>query len=153
MMVRYVAGFGIYREKGLVLLVRKTKPDWQAGLLNAVGGKVDGDELFAVAMRREYREETGIDVPDWDLFAEEYGPGYFVRFFRTFLSKREYESVGHGQHNDVNEELGWYDTDICHYSPRAVVGNLQWLLPLTKDPRKIFVTASTRDAIRERPTW
>jgi 8-oxo-dGTP pyrophosphatase MutT (NUDIX family) len=40
-MIRYVVGFALDEEEGTVLLVRKAKPEWQAGLLNGVGGKME----------------------------------------------------------------------------------------------------------------
>lgn len=43
-----------------VLLIRKAKPDWQAGLLNGIGGKVEFGEGILQATRREFYEETGL---------------------------------------------------------------------------------------------
>jgi 8-oxo-dGTP pyrophosphatase MutT (NUDIX family) len=42
------------------LLVKKSKPDWQAGLLNAPGGKINDGESALAACVREFKEETGI---------------------------------------------------------------------------------------------
>jgi 8-oxo-dGTP diphosphatase len=48
-----------------VVLILKNRPDWQAGRLNGVGGGIeketDGWDA-ANAMRREFREETGLDI-------------------------------------------------------------------------------------------
>ena len=43
-----------------VLLIRKARPDWQAGKLNGIGGKVEGAETITEATVREFREETGL---------------------------------------------------------------------------------------------
>lgn len=78
----YVVGFMREALSDRVMMVRKAKPIWQAGLLNGVGGKVDhkvtikpsGPEELGYsqdterletpleAMVREFFEETGIDT-------------------------------------------------------------------------------------------
>ena len=42
-----------------VLLVRKDKPEWQKGLLNLPGGKIEEGETDIEAAERELKEETG----------------------------------------------------------------------------------------------
>lgn len=75
----YVIGFA-FDEKPLpdtyVLLIKKSKPDWQKGKLNGIGGKI-GDhpefcnETALQAMVREFHEETGVlsSSRDWELFS------------------------------------------------------------------------------------
>ena len=62
--MRYVVGFAFTKDLKRVLLINKNKPEWQKGLLNGVGGKIEGKETPLEAMRREAIEEVGIDV-DW----------------------------------------------------------------------------------------
>ena len=71
-MKKYVLGFAFDKYKHNVVLLEKNRPDWQKGLWNGIGGKVentDYDEGFA--MCREFKEETGIDsFPEtWKHFA------------------------------------------------------------------------------------
>lgn len=51
-----------------VLLIRKTHPDWQAGKLNGIGGRIEDGESPMEAMRREFLEEVGINHADWRQF-------------------------------------------------------------------------------------
>src|SRR5205085_1283386 len=67
MTTHYVAGFLFDEEAANVALIRKSKPRWQAGLLNGIGGHVEANESPERAMAREFYEETGVLIPisDW----------------------------------------------------------------------------------------
>ncbi len=60
----YVLGFLFSEpfagEHSEVVLIRKLKPDWMAGCLNGVGGKIEPGEEPLEAMCREYHEEAGV---------------------------------------------------------------------------------------------
>lgn len=43
-----------------LLIIKKNRPDWQAGKFNLIGGKVEPKEMFMDAAIRETEEETGI---------------------------------------------------------------------------------------------
>lgn len=61
-MMRYVLGFA-FTANGRVALIQKQKPAWQAGRWNGIGGKIEEGESPVQAMAREFREETGVDIP------------------------------------------------------------------------------------------
>lgn len=61
-MNRYVVGLMFNDDMTKVCMIRKNRPDWQKGLLNGIGGKIDGRETPLEAMIREFREETGVDT-------------------------------------------------------------------------------------------
>lgn len=68
--IEYVVGF-LFDDSGKhVVLIEKQRPEWQRGLLNGVGGKVDSIEDIFTAMRREFIEETGANSLWWYKFAE-----------------------------------------------------------------------------------
>ena len=46
---KYVLGFIFNKDKTKIALIRKDRPEWQKGLLNAVGGKVEADETSVAA--------------------------------------------------------------------------------------------------------
>lgn len=58
-MKTYVLGFCFNAALNKVVLIRKNRPQWQAGKLNGVGGHVEPWELPLGAMVREFREESG----------------------------------------------------------------------------------------------
>lgn len=72
--IKYVLGFMFDRKLKRVALINKTKPSFQVGKLNGVGGKVNEGESCIDAMVREFEEETGTitDTNNWKEFAEIY---------------------------------------------------------------------------------
>lgn len=123
----YVGGF-MFSENGKnVALIRKQKPDWQAGLLNAIGGKVNQAELPVNAMAREFMEETGLVTCDWDLFCilENKTRNGLVYFFRKFdnnvINVRSMEE----EHVEV--------FDVATLFQNKTMDNLKYLIPLALD--------------------
>jgi 8-oxo-dGTP diphosphatase len=130
---RYVVGF-LVDLQGDVLLVRKLKPAWQAGLLNGVGGKIEPGETPLEAMAREWQEETGSTRPEaWRQFARMHDAGdaaYDVYFFKAWAP--ELPTVP--EVNDRGEPLERHSRfDVVTWSD--VISNLRWLLPLAFDDR------------------
>lgn|SRR5678816_2397713 len=138
MTARYVVGLVFDPDFNSVLLCRKNTPEWQKGLWNGIGGKVEEGETYLQAMARECKEESGLIVTDWRLIADlgvYVAPNFEVRqmaarimFFRGTSSSvfhREVPTV-----NDVGEELDCFHMEaICHLK---TIPNLQYLIPLAK---------------------
>lgn len=61
--ISYVLGFLFNPYTTRVTMIRKTRPEWQKGKLNGIGGKIKHDESPMDAMVREFEEETGLKVP------------------------------------------------------------------------------------------
>src|SRR5688572_12750088 len=80
----YVCGFMFSPDRSRVLLIRKRRPAWQVGKLNGVGGKVEPGEVPLHAMRREFREEAGLDVADWQHALTLTGSDWSADFYRAF---------------------------------------------------------------------
>lgn len=119
---KYVAGFMISEDTKRVALIRKTRPRWQAGLLNGIGGKVEAGESCKAAMIREFKEETGYRQDMWFNFLHLHGNGWSVEMYLTYgdvdaLKTTTDEEVVVLQVNDIN-------FDLC-------VSNLSWIIPLT----------------------
>ena len=91
-MIKYVVGFAFSRNKTEVVLILKQKPDWQAGKLNGIGGKIEElDQSPHHAMSREFAEETGVKIPMilWHRFAVLKGIDYKAELhcFRLFTNR------------------------------------------------------------------
>jgi 8-oxo-dGTP diphosphatase len=120
----FVAGF-LLDDTGRVALVRKKRPAWQAGRLNAIGGKVEAGEDAPQAMRREFREETGVDIGGWEHFVRlelSYGA---VDFFRRHVGADVLDQV----RATTDEPIEIHAADAI---PSEALANLAWLVPLAR---------------------
>lgn len=106
-----------------VALIRKNRPDWQRGLLNGIGGKVEGSEIPREAMIREFREEAGLYITEWHPVVDMVFPDCTVHVFQARLG----ESVTLLSLTDEKVEV-WNVGDVLKYSHK--VPNLHWLIPM-----------------------
>lgn len=132
-MKRYVVGF-LFDGAGSVVLIQKNRPQWQAGLLNGVGGHIEGDELPATAMRREFLEEAGVDIIEdrWRQFAFLRGEGVEVWCF-TCVRTANLKQM-------TDERVAWYNEAVCFDG--TCLPSLSWLIPMARDlsnPRLLAV--------------
>lgn len=127
----YVAGGLFDRKNRMVALVTKNRPEYQAGKLNLIGGKVEENEYAYTAMVREFLEETGYKSreEDWELFCELHGRAgdWIVYFFRAFTD----DFVNTHLQTMEDEEINWHD--IEEYEELPHMKNLKWLIPLALD--------------------
>ena len=117
----YSLGFLFSRNKDIVWLIRKNNPEWQRGLLNGIGGKVElPNETAFNAMVREFREEAGLEIFNWEHFC-------------TISDDKSYECHCFFTTSDLKattkteEEINWYYTNFL---PTNVIFNLRWLIPM-----------------------
>ena len=130
----YVCGFLFSPDRARVLLIRKARPAWQAGKLNGLGGKIERGESALQAMRREFREEAGADVAEWQHVltlsgADDAGSGrgWAGHFFRAF--------------GDVDAARPMTDEQLEIHPAAAVpwdtIPNLRWIIPLMLDDEPV----------------
>lgn len=130
---RYVAGLAFDKAGHNLALIKKERPLWQKGCLNAIGGKILHDEAIEDAMRREFREETGVDITGWvpfvRLVGERIEESWVVYFFVTFTDLvREVRTT-------TDEKVELYDVStIRRFASVAerndLITNLFWLVPM-----------------------
>jgi 8-oxo-dGTP diphosphatase len=119
--------------------MRRTRPAWQLGRVNALGGRLMHGESAAEAARREVREECGVDVEDW----------------REVLvwEDAEYEMHVMSASNDrAREARTLEDQEVfladVRVLPENVIDNLRWLVPLALDT-DVSVPIHVRSAAAE----
>jgi 8-oxo-dGTP diphosphatase len=131
-----------------VVLVRKTRPAWQAGRINALGGKLHDGETVLEAARREVREEAGVDVEDWEEFLVWNDRQYRLRAVRAFSDAARIARTAEDQEVFLAQVAGL---------PLNVIHNLRWIIPLALDrdvALPIQVTSANPDGsgLTEPPT-
>jgi len=130
-MQEYVVGFLFDPEFQVVALIEKKRPDWQAGRLNGIGGKIEEGETAAEAMEREFQEETGHLVAEWKWHAycqmeqrpSAGSPGALVQVFMAVGDLTKLESP-------TDERVMLFRVVAL---PPNVLENLKWLIPLALD--------------------
>lgn len=123
-MIEYVAGFMFDEGEQRVALIRKTKPEWQAGYLNGIGGKIESDETPIQAIEREFKEETGAKTTGWKKFAELIGKDYVVHFFFNACDVEDLYELK--TTTDEKVEIILLE-DLENYKH---INNLSWLIPM-----------------------
>lgn len=106
--VEYVLGFAFHPYHHSVLLITKNRPQWQAGLLNGIGGRVEStDKTLEDAMVREFREETGVVTSrlDWKYLGEHAQAGVFsMSLFYITLDQEAAERAS----STTDEIVSWF---------------------------------------------
>lgn len=132
---RYVVGFLFNRVQPEVVLVRKARPEWQRGRLNGVGGKIEAFDATPLdAMVREFEEETGRRVTEWDRYAILRCPNVAeIHFFRAVAGERAFAALMDQRANEGRDEpIEIHDYRTITGSD-AIIGNLRYLLPMALD--------------------
>lgn len=125
---KYVVGFLFANNERQVVLLRKTRPAWQAGKLNGLGGHVEPGESFNAAMVREFEEEAGLAV-SWTHFATIEGAGWIMGCYRA-SSPVDDLAVLLPKINDVGESIEVRWCEHVSNGTHDTIPNLRWLVPM-----------------------
>lgn len=135
----YVLALLFTPDRARVVLMHKTRPAWQAGRVNALGGKVMPGEAIAAAAQREVREEAGVDVPHWEEFLVWEDPVYRMHALRAF------DEAAERAHTAEDQRVFRAPVDAL---PPNLIDNLRWLVPLALD-RDVAIPLRVRSAAAE----
>ena len=130
-MLRYVCGFYFNEDATKVALIRKNRPDWQAGKLNGIGGKIERKDFDHYktyeltqwhCMVREFEEETGVftHIDDWTWFNTVGEPDWIVYFMYATGDLSKLKTM-------TDEVIEIHNVDDVFSLP--VIDNLKELIP------------------------
>jgi 8-oxo-dGTP diphosphatase len=128
-MYSYVLALLFTLDRRRVVLVDKMRPAWQAGRVNALGGKLQAGESAVDAARREVREEAGVDVARWEDVLVWRDREYTMTVVRAFDDAAVQAHTAEDQRVFVTE---------VERLPNAVIDNLRWIIPLALDTHVAF---------------
>jgi 8-oxo-dGTP diphosphatase len=115
---KYVLGFVFNLDKTQVALIRKNRPQWQAGMLNGIGGKIEEGETAFGAMIRECKEESTISITEWKNFAKFTGTWGEVECFMSLykdLTKLECPESEEIEIHNINNLHNQYLSPNLHF--------------------------------------
>jgi len=131
---KYVLGFLFHKNK--ILMIQRTKEDWQYGTVNGIGGKMEFSETRLNAMIREFNEEvnnTSIS-PVWHFVFSLIYPdtNSTIYIFRGFSK----DDFSHLNNTIVNEGvLKVFDVEeLITNKEIKKTEAVDWLVPLCNSP-------------------
>jgi 8-oxo-dGTP diphosphatase len=126
-MQKFTLGFIFNQTLNSVLLIHKNRPEWQKGLINGIGGKVEEGESVLACIVREAREETGLDSEerDWVQYVQLHGKDWEIEGFCMKYAG----DMAHARKAE-DQKIEWFHVDAL---PANVISNLKWLIPAAKE--------------------
>lgn len=121
-MKHYVMGFAFTPNMQRVLLIKKKRPDWQAGKWNGIGGHIEPGESPKDAMMREFTEECGLRIPNrhWTHTLTIVSDVSTLFVFKTTCDLR---GAYIAEDQEVNDFSVWK-------LPDNAIDNLLWMVPM-----------------------
>ena len=85
---------GIITDNEERLLLKKNNPDWQKGLYNGIGGKVELNTTPLETIIKKCQEELGVNISNWiELDSEISSSGIEIVYFLTTLNEGEIKKL------------------------------------------------------------
>lgn len=132
----YVLALLFTADRRRVVLMRRTRPAWQEGRVNALGGRLIRGEGAAEGARREVREESGVDVGDWREVLV-WNDAEYELHVMSAVSERARDAR-------TMEDQEVFLAEVSAL-PENVIDNLRWLVPLALDT-EVAVPIAVRSA-------
>ena len=132
-MKKYVLGIAFDTLLEAVVLIKKNRPEWQAGKLNGVGGKVEDGESFIDAMVREFKEECGLETnPEhWVNFLTMKSNSFIVEVYKIMIN----DPWSVESKTDEKVVVSYVDElflDNIH-TQTEMISNIPWIISMALD--------------------
>lgn len=122
---QYVAG-AIFDSAGQrLILIKKLRPNWQSGLYNFPGGKLEIGETLNECMSRETKEEIGLEIKpnQFKHYVTLEGNDWAVHFFKC-------KTPSFHKFKQMEDEI----PEIFNASnlPKNTISNIPWLVEMAR---------------------
>lgn len=106
----YIASYLLLRKEGKIAFVLRSNTGWMNNHYGLPSGKVEKDESFSAAAKREGYEEAGITIDESKLrFAHAMHRLEGDDWVDMYFEVPEYEGEAYNAEPDVHGELVWLD--------------------------------------------
>lgn len=123
-----------FNDKDSTILIRKNRPEWQRGLLNLPGGKIEKGETPEAAAIRELKEETGYNTSYVSVMG-------IIQdgFSRIYCVKSIITSYGNMNPRVMETEIPeWCDYQSIINDP-GLIPNLKIIIPLMRAGKRDWI--------------
>ena len=130
-MRRFVLVFAFTEDRKQLILINKTHPPYQAGLMNGVGGGIDPEDAkdglpdqYWAALR-EFEEEAGVELAPCDIeeFGTMYADGDWICYLFRVFDDKVLEAT-----TKTEEKIAVIDINTIDYS--KCVDKLDFIIPM-----------------------
>lgn len=126
--VQYVSGFLFDMQMQQLVMIKKIKgPKHNIGKWTVPGGKIEEGEDMHDAIIREFKEETGLDVPAWKFFCGLSGPDWDV-YFHLAQAHDDYVLKAKTMEEEQIQVFN------MNYLPEKIASNIPWMFSILADP-------------------
>lgn len=140
----YVMGLMFNEHLNTVALIQKSRPQWQRGRFNGIGGKIEYGESPLEAMCREFEEEAALKThpTTWRLFLTMRGKNDDGAPFMVdcFCARGPIERIV----SLTDEKVFFVPVDTIRLESPSMIENVPWLigcaLDMLRDGRPSFIT-------------
>lgn len=124
-MTRCTIGILFADELKTILLIKKIKPQWQAGRYNFPGGHIEIGETPFQCIAREFKEETTLEIDRWKHIGRIEGKDYEVEILTATMEQN------YGLVKATTPEIPqWFFVDNL---PFNIISNVSWLIQFARN--------------------
>ncbi len=106
----YVASYVLVRKQGKIAFVLRANTDWMNDHYGLPSGKVEKNESYTAAAKREASEEIGIDIDLKDLeFVHVMHRNEGMEWVDVFFEAKKWGGEPHNAEPHMHSELAWLD--------------------------------------------
>lgn len=128
----YTLGLAFNHDLSKIALAYKNHPSWQEDRYNGIGGEVKESESVLDGMIREFQEETGVQVDEWNQLGMLTFEDAYVHVFASRLPSNQFIEIDTKTNEkvDIISLRGILRSASEKDFNKYYIDDLAWLIPL-----------------------